>query len=421
MEKGFYDELMLGERAVKAYYEGKSPVWIAQNLPTYLNTHQVFAGLTTTDLMIAAKLGGINTFLMGAKESGKSQLANDFAQFHHGGKIQNGGEALIVEAHNDFELEPLFVGFDVKTGEKFLRGTHKAVFYNIEEFPKAHPLVANQFYAFGNGRLILNGFDEPLGREGYSCAWATGNDPRSEAYKEANFQVDPALLSRFPLVLDLDDANYRTTEEDRFYIARIKPPTSSIVLAKQKANLTDKIIQAHNKIIECSIDLGTKAEAVFAYISEGLSRCPGFFAGASSKNNKPSCYKKDFNWPNVCIECKRKSIFDPTGKRLSLCRNISSIGQRVLGSARKYASALDYLIKLKNPQENPDPVDLAFLAFELTGAYQGILNEHTLRNDFMNRNNSMMREIVDYLKSDFMANGDRIVKVLNDARERGKK
>ncbi|MFW5846683.1 MAG: AAA family ATPase [Nanoarchaeota archaeon] len=409
-----YEDLQLGERAVREYQQGTNPLTIAETMPTYLNTREAYRGLTTTDLVSAAVLGGVNGFLMGKKGTGKSQLAEDLTRHYFGGKINSGGEGFITEAHNDFELEPLFVRFNTTTGEKELKGTHDAVFYVLEELTRAHAAVQNQFYSFGNGRLIINGFDERLGREGYSCALATGNDTRNQK-NVGTFESDEALLSRFAFVLDLNDKYFRLTDEDRFWIEHVRPATPGLTLAKKGKNLTDRIIQAHKEIKLKSTDLGLETEAVFAYLG-GLRTCPGMIT--SSGTSQPQD-KEDIAWPYVCMsDCQRTASETRAGKlgNSPLCHLIKAPDTRVLNASRKYTAALDYLTKLKNPKKQVSETDLAFISFELTGAYQNLLNESVLDRDFENRNNTMMREVCNALREDYETKKDYICQTLARAR-----
>src|SRR3989344_2298844 len=103
-DKLLYEDIQLGEKALKAYKEDMSPIEIVRTFPTYLNTHEIYAGLNTTDLIIANILAGNNGFIMGATSSGKSQCLEDIANTIFGGKIKSGGGALIVEVERDFEF-----------------------------------------------------------------------------------------------------------------------------------------------------------------------------------------------------------------------------------------------------------------------------------------------------------------------------
>ena len=338
------------------------------------------------------------------------------SQHHFSGRFSEGGKAFLTEANNDFQLEPLFVKFNTQTGRKELIGTHTCLFYNIEEFNRAHPVVQNEFYSFGNGRLIMNGFNVPLGQDGYSCAFATGNDPRNQKSSGA-FTTDEALLSRFGFVLNLDDPNYRVTEEDEYHLNKIKPANPGVLMSGAKRDISDKIIAANKEIVRASLDLGVEAEAVFAYLSRGLSTCPGYMKSNKTKDKKTACRKKDIDWPHDCESCVRKSSID---NKTPLCKKATFFDPRVLNATRRYASALDYLARVKDPNANIDPAELVFTAFELTGAYQGVLNEKILELEFKNRNNTMMRQVVDALKSDFKRKQDFIIPMLETARQGGK-
>jgi len=53
-------------------------------LPNYVNSREVFAGLTVSDMVIAAVLSPLNVMLLGKTGTGKSQLARDIYNYYFG-------------------------------------------------------------------------------------------------------------------------------------------------------------------------------------------------------------------------------------------------------------------------------------------------------------------------------------------------
>jgi len=89
---------------------------------------------------------------------------------------------------------------------------------------------------------------------------------------------------------------------------------------------------------------------------------------------------KDKRWPLSCQDCPQNT----TGT--AVCSYVRDPVERTSQAMRKYAAALYYLAKLKDPKQPVDTVDLMFKSFELTGAYQSLLNPLTLRSKYHGSN-----------------------------------
>ncbi len=381
--------------------------WNAENLPTFLNRREVYktrdgTSLTTTDLVIAQVLGGVNGFLMSDAGSGKSQLITDIANAYFNGDLRdNKGNSIIQTANNDFRIATIMERRNPQNpAELELTGAHKACFIGIDELTRAHPLVANEFSDLGNGVYHRGGFNVRLGKDGYFLTIATGNDPRKKENR-GTMDWDGAMLNRFPVTLDLGSDRFGIggTEDDSLK-TKIKPATTS-VLSCTPQDLTNKIIDAYHQISGSSSDLGSEAEAVFYFLSQGANICPGKNGDKNLAMRKKSLLPQ---WPRICVNCNN-------GKSGGLCSLVNTENGRTLTNARRYTSALDYLLRLKakdaGRELDYDAKDLAFLSFELCGGLQeGVLNSGVLGTKYYNCNEKMMSEVVASLREEFEKQGE---------------
>jgi hypothetical protein len=170
-----------------------------------------------------------------------------------------------------------------------------------------------------------------------------------------------------------------------------------------RRDLADRIIQASREISLATLTPGLESTAVVDFLKFGLENCQG------RDNQTPHPKGKD--WPYSCQDCSRNADGD------NLCSLVTAPVQRTLQSMTRYASALHYLAKLKNPQQEINPIDLMFKAFELTSAYQNILNPAKLKSDFSDEAPKMMAHVAEKLKQDFRENQDFILSSLDEARK----
>jgi len=401
VDKLAYEDLKLGEKAKESFLAGKSPDYIKDNCAVYLNTHNHFAGLNVTDLAVAGVLAGMNTLLVGNTGCGKSQLARDIHNYYFNGSKTEGGHGLTIEGHPELDIyRDVLTDVDREKVQRVLNGTHKSLFWDLEEINRIPAIAQNQWFAIGNGRLIQKGQSTPIGDKGYVSSIATANYGNGEF--KGTFDMDKALENRFGLVLDLDYEQFQPTKEDRILIARLREAHPGIKEAP-KRDLTDKIIQASREISGATLTPGLEATAVLDFLKFGLENCQG--------QDKQSPRPKGKDWPYSCQDCSRNTGGD------TVCSLVTAPVQRTLQSIARYASALNYLAKLKTPQQEINPVDLMFKAFELTSAYQNILNPAKLKADFSDEPPRMMAEVAETLKQDFRANQDFILSSLDEARK----
>ena len=414
-----------GEEARKVAEQGVDSIrkWNMENLPTFLNRKEVYktrdgTTLTTTDLVIAQVLGGVNGFLMSDAGSGKSQLITDIANAYFDGDLRNSGKSIIQTANNDFRIATIMERRNPdKPAELELTGAHEACFIGIDELTRAHPLVANEFSDLGNGVYHRGGFNVRLGKNGYFLTIATGNDPRKKENR-GTMDWDGAMLNRFPVALDLasDRFGIAGTEDDSLK-TKIKPATTSVLSCKPQ-DLTDRIVQAYHQISGSSSDLGSEAEAVFYFLSQGANVCPGKNGDKNLVMRKKSLLPQ---WPKICVDCTKAN--NANGES-ALCSLVNTENGRTMTNARRYASALDYLLRLKAKGEGREldynPKDLAFLSFELCGGLQeGVLNSGVLGTKYYSCNERMMSEVVAGLKDEFDKQGDVFIAELEAVKQLG--
>ena len=397
-----YEDLKLGEKAKEAFVGGKS----TEDCPVYLNTRPVIYGLNVTDLVIAGVLAGMNTLLIGNTGCGKSQLARDIHNYYFNGSKKNGGHGISMEGDPDLSLKNIITKIDMKKGERVPNGNHEALFWNLEEINRTPSMIQNQFYGVGNGRVIFeDGTSVPIGRDNYRSSIATANFGNGEF--QGTFETDKALLNRFGIVIDFDYEMFEPTLEDRMLIKRLRDANPGIKESPLR-DFADKILKAYRQISDIAIDPGLEALAVADYIQLGLRNCQG---KTTSKDDKVEPTKKGKSWPIICQDCSKNK----NGKYL--CSLVREPQERTMQSMMRYASALHYLVKIKNPDQEIDPVELMFKAFELTAAYQHVLNPAVLRQEYIEQNPEMMRYVVNELKRDFRANQDFIMTSLSGAEE----
>lgn len=397
-----YDDLKLGEKARQAYLRGASVEEIARTCPVYLNTRPVFSGLNVTDLAIAAVLAGLNSFYVGDTGTGKSQLARDFYNYYFGGEKDEGGEGVSIEGHSDLDIySDVLTRIDMEKGKRVLTGIHEALFWNLEEFNRCPEVTQNQFYAMGNGRLIYGGKSIPIGQRGYVSSVATANLGNGEF--RGTFDTDKALYNRFPVTIDFDNPKFRPTLEDRILIDLIREANPNVKEAPVR-DFSNKIARAQREIASNSQNPGLETLAVVNYLKLGLENC-------SEKRYDPNVREKGKTWPIECQDCS----INTDGK--ALCSLVRSPLPRTLESLKKYAAALDYLAKLKNPEQKIDPVDLVFDAFEIIGAYQKLLNPQVLTSKYAGQNPRMVKDVVEELRGDFRKNEDFILTSLEQAKK----
>ncbi|MCD4759273.1 MoxR family ATPase [archaeon] len=402
-----YEDLKLGEKAKEAFLGGESPEYITKNCPVYLNTRPVFNGLNVTDLAIAGVLAGIPVLLGGAPGTGKSQLGFDISRSIFGGAKKSGGDSVIIPVGPETDIldpsQKIYREFNIEEGKVVLSENVNASFHLIDEINRTHTINQNQFYSPLNGYISHQGQAFHMGGNDYDYVSLVVTANLGNGEFLGTFPMDPALENRIGVVIDFDYEHFKPTREDKILIDLLREANPKIVRAPLR-DLSDKVIQASKEISDISINPGLEALAVINYLKFGLENCPG-----KNPGEEPS--EKGKIWPLVCQDCSRNT----DGKYL--CSLVKAPVIRTLQSMTKYASALHYLAKLKHPGQEIDTIDLMFKSFELSAAYQHVLNPGVLRQEYSDQNPNFMRDVAQRLKKDFTDNQDMILTTLDEALE----
>jgi len=401
-DKLTYEDLKLGEKAQEAYLRGEPLDYIRENCPVYLNTREVFSGLNVTDLVVAAELAGIPTLLVGDTGCGKSQLVDDIYNAHFNGNISQGGQGVKIRGKLDLDVyEEIYTRLNKEKLTREPTQAVQAMIHYLDEINRCPSPTQNQFFGLGDGYLEHAGMKLPLGQKGYSWTAATANLGNGEF--QGTFSMDKALYNRFGVAIDFDYEMFSPASEDEMLIDKLRSADPRIKQAPRK-DLTKKILQANAEINESAENTGLEASAVINFLRFGTRNC--YREGIVQRKGK--------TWPINCQDCPN----NPEDK--SLCSLLKSPQPRTFQATLRYASALQYILRLKNPKAEIDSVDLMFKAFELTGAYQSLLNTNILNSDYSEQSPLMMANIVERLRNDFRQNQDFILDSLEQAQQGAK-
>ncbi|MBS3099505.1 AAA family ATPase [Candidatus Pacearchaeota archaeon] len=364
-------------------------------LPYYINSREVFAGLTVSDLARASVLGGLNLFLVGDTGTGKSQLASDIYRHWFGGNKAEKGQGVFIRAHPDTNVyEEIFTNLNIERKQRELTDSLEALVCLVEEINRAPPIAQNQFFGLGDGKMDYRGREISLGREGYNLLIATANIGNGEF--QGTFETDKAMLNRLHVALDLEYRAFHPTFKDKYKIKTRRKADPNVRLAPIR-DISDKIIQVSKEISEATESSDLETQAVLNYLETGLQNCQKYEV-------------KDRVWPMGCQNCSFNQ------KKEALCSMIKAPTTRTIEVVRKYAAALEYLAKLKNPEIEIEPYELIFKTFELTGAYQHLLNPTNLRAHY-NHAPKVMAEAVEKLRQDYESQKDFILASLEEAQK----
>ncbi|MFH0798059.1 MAG: hypothetical protein V1906_01465 [Candidatus Woesearchaeota archaeon] len=396
-----YDELKLGESAKQAFFDGKGTDHIAQHCPVYLNTRPFFANLNVTDAAIAAAMAGLNLMLVGDTGCGKSQLASDMSLYYFGGNKADNGHSVWVKGRPDLDVNvEVFTKLNMEKGCWDLTDSIDSLLYVVDEINRCPPIAQNQFFGMGDGKMDHNGRAIKLGRDGYSMIIATANLGNGEF--GGTFESDKALYNRMHVAIDFDHPLYRPTTEDMMILDMLRAADPKIKDAPRR-DISDKLVAAKKSIDHIVNDeLETEDLAALNFLKFGLDHCTKYNAN------------KGKEWPTECQECGHNKNSD------AICSMIRAPARRTIESTIRYAAALYLLANLKDPNVKVNFTDAVFKAFEVTGAYQQILNEQALKFNHGGQNPKMMAEVVEALRTTYKANEDFIIYSIQSINDNGK-
>jgi hypothetical protein len=304
-------------------------------------------------------------------------------------------QKILIRVNPEIDIyNEIFTQINTGAGRRELTENIKALIYRVEELNRAPPVAQNQSFGLGDGDMDYKGKSISLGREGYHQLVATANLGNGEF--GGTFRTDKAMYNRLHVAFDFDYPQYKPTAEDRFEIDK-RNADPNVKKASPK-DISELIIAAHKEIIQRTADKGIEATAVMHYLSFGLENCWEY-------------EQKDKSWPRKCQGCGH----NPTGD--ALCSLIREPSTRTLQSTALYAAALEHVAKLKDPTVSLDPVELMFKSFEMTGAYQFLLNSGVLKQKYEDDVPAMMHAVVEELKKDFRENEEYILTAMEQAQE----
>lgn len=362
-------------------------------LPNYINCRTFFANLTASDAMIASVLAGLSSLLVGDTGCGKTQYASDIQHHYFGGSVADGGKGILIRANPEIDIyNEIFTQINVGAGCRELTSNIRALLYRVEELNRAPVVAQNQFFGLGDGDMDHKGKAISLGCEGYHPCMATANLGNGEF--SGTFSTDKAMYNRLHVAFDFDNPNFKPTDEDRFEIEMRKADPN--VKKAPPRDISDKILAAHKEISKETEDKGLEATTVLHYLGFGLENCQ-------------LVKRKGKSWPLKCQGC----TYNPNDD--ALCSLIKEPAPRTLQATALYAAALAFLAKLKDPKITLDPVELMFKSFEMTGAYQFLLNPGVLKQKYEDENLVMMQAVVEKLKEDFKGNVKFILAAMEQA------
>ena len=369
------------------------------NLQHYKNSRIAFANLTPADLAKAAVLAPLNLLLIGDTGTGKTQLAEGVYNGYFKGNKREGGNGVLIRAHPEIDIyNEIFTELNIEKARRDLTDNVDSLVYMVDEINRAPPVAQNQFFGLGDGAMDYKGKSIKLGKEGYHVLIATANLGNGEF--QGTFNTDKALYNRLNIALDFDTPELKPTEKDRIELDKLVADPR--VKTSEKRDISQKVISASQEIAKISSNLGLEERAAVNYLRFGLDNCQKYG-------------KKDKSWPRACQDCEYNH---EENSLCSLTREPS--GERVISTTKRYAAALYFLAKLKDPKIEIDPVDLIFKSFELAGTYQFLLNPQTLKQQYFDQNPKMMANVMEQLKKDFRENEDYILASMGAA-EKGKK
>ncbi|GEM_PF-1745767 len=377
-------------------------------LPYYRNTTSlgILGGenIILQDLVAAGLFAGLNFFFRGKKSTGKTQLMRDVFNSYFGGS-ENG---LWENGRPDFKPKDLFESLNIslakgsienipeikavyspdnkveylisscekKNGKlkiewkkisaeekekienlysittedlKKLKNIQKK-FFIIDEYNRCPEVIMNMFYGLMTGEIHHDGDIITLGN-GYYSGIAASNP---EEY-EGTFEMDPAMWSRFHLVVDFDAFPPGIKDEDELNKRNLSPNIQN----STRNDISQEIENAYKQISALKPTLDERV--IMQYLQNGLNHCSKYKA---SKNH--------LQWPTVCLhDCEKGS---------TLCGTLSGIDRRAVSSIYRLAKALEIVAKMKKETAKIDPIDSLLLAYKFVTPYKGVVSQRVAKD-----------------------------------------
>jgi len=240
-------------------------------LKTYRNSTPVVNingyEMKVEDVIFSAIVGGINTLIVSETGGGKTQILYDVLYGLFGGKGN------YIRATPDMDIKDVFIAINLEKLTKKEGTTQdvieivesvKSPFTAIDELNRAPPITQNQLLNILDGYIEFRGRRYPLGfklegNEYYHVGMASINV--GDKYY-GTFGIDPAILDRFGLIVDIDYYYPRT--EDIIEILYQEP---SLTVPQTEDRLNE--ILKHYKEIK-SRNLPIETILVILYLNQGI-------------------------------------------------------------------------------------------------------------------------------------------------------
>lgn len=318
----------------------------------YVNNRVLTLGgvpYSARDVLVKAPLiARLNPFYVGGAGRGKSELLANVSEFF-------GDSTCYMIGRPDFEPSELLREMrldklkEAKTDRELIAMTEnvKKNFFAAEELNRAPEIVQNYWIDFGEGRIMHMGQSVPLGTDGYSVLFATGNLGDGEYVGVSN--IDRALKDRLHMIVKLDHPTFRPLESDLYKLFRTKKEPR-LSMDQSKNGIKDEIIALHKEFLQREVHPVLPLLGV--HFSEGLD-----YLTNVKGHSKMAC---DTRWPNL------DGIDTNTDED-----KIFAVSPRGVFAAMGLASALKMISEARG--QNPDEVKLFLDSLRLTLPYSGVL------------------------------------------------
>jgi len=326
-------------------------------LPFYRNTRNVFANLNVSDLARAAILAPLNLMLVGDTGTGKTQLATDVYNHYFGKNFVENGKGIFVRAHPEVDIyNEIFTKLNLDKAQREVTDNIGALVYYVDELNRCPPIVQNYFFDFFDGKIIYDGKIMPLGKEGYTLGFATGN--LGDGAYVGITDSDRALKDRMHLIVNLDYPDFTTTETDdsEIYSSKKDPRAS---LPKKSDDLSEDLVQLNKEFRTREAPFTLSLLGI--YFNKGLD-----YLENTKKHSKRAVVSK---WPNV------QGIRKDTDES-----KIFPLSKRSIFGAISISQALEMIAESEGKKiENSVPLFLDSL--RLTVPYSGVIARDFVHNE----------------------------------------
>lgn len=360
-------------------------------LPTFVNdTPLLFleAPLVIEDILKASLIAGINVLLLGERGSGKTQLMTDVANAWFG------GNAIHIRVRADMDLREVYTRFDLSKMHLELTKTLSSPLCLIDELNRAPGIVQNQLFHLLDGYVEFEGEKIFLGQEGYHVCLGTMNV--GERYL-GTFGIDPALLDRFGVVIDMESFPPGPIEKLRALSA-----PQARVLESRKVDGTQTFLLMHRQLK--SMRPRRLFDLALLYIESCLGYC---FPERSQGTSRKVAVLGGI--PRLCEGCNRLGFG---------CGYLKPASIRLLKNLSALAPALAMVAssKAKKPLKAPGAHE-AFELFRFLAPFSDLVNPEYVRSHHHGNPRPFLNEVTNWLQRRFFTMEGPLKEALSLARK----